>query len=69
MARGERIEVTDRGRPVAMLVPIEDEPWAALLTSGRVIPPSASGGITDDAPVDYGISASARLAAMREGER
>ncbi len=69
VARGERIEVTDRGRPVAMLVPVEDDPWEMLLASGRVTPPSSSGSITGDAPVDYGVSASDRLAAMREDER
>jgi prevent-host-death family protein len=69
VARGERIEVTDRGRLVAMLVPAEDDPWHALLASGRITPPSTSGRVTDDAPVDYGVSASARLEAMREDAR
>ena len=69
VARGERIEVTDRGRPVAMLVPIGDDPWETLLATGRVTPPSVSGSITEEPPVDYGASASARLPAMREDER
>jgi len=64
--RGERIEVTDRGRPVAMLVPVEEDRWEALLASGRVVAPTATG---DDEPADYGIDASARLAASRADER
>jgi prevent-host-death family protein len=67
--RGERIEVTDRGRPVAMLVPVTGDTWEALLASGRVTPPSTLGSLTEDAPVDSGVSASARLAEMREDER
>ena len=37
---GEIIEVTDRGRPVARLVPIpEDETWwDQMITEGRAIP-------------------------------
>lgn len=35
---GETIEVTDRGRPVARLVPV-DETWEDLIASGFVNPP------------------------------
>ena len=35
---GETIEVTDRGRPVARLVPVE-ETWEDLIASGFVRPP------------------------------
>ena len=35
--RGERLEVTDRGRPVAILAPIHsDDPLNALESSGRL---------------------------------
>jgi prevent-host-death family protein len=68
-AAGERIEVTDRGRLVAMLVPAGNDPWHGLLASGRITPPSSSGRITDELPVDDGASGSATLAAMREDER
>jgi prevent-host-death family protein len=36
---GETIQVTDRGRPVAMLVPVPAEgPLSRLVSSGRLIP-------------------------------
>lgn len=40
--RGERLEVTERGRPVAVLAPLPeaDGSLARLVLAGRVIPPS-----------------------------
>ncbi len=69
MATGETIEVTDRGRPVALLVPTPEDPWRELVASGQVIAASGEGDVLDDAPADYGIDASARLAALRADER
>jgi prevent-host-death family protein len=69
VATGETIEVTDRGRPVALLVPTPKDHWRELVASGKVIVASAEGDVTDDAPLDYGIDASGRLAAMRADER
>ncbi|HEX2702072.1 MAG TPA: type II toxin-antitoxin system prevent-host-death family antitoxin [Solirubrobacteraceae bacterium] len=69
VATGETIEVTDRGRPVALLVPTPGDPWRELVASGQVIVASGEGDVLDDAPVDYGIDASARLAAIRFDER
>ncbi len=69
VAGGETLEVTDRGRPVALLVPVATGQWHALLTSGRVSPPSGEGDVLDEAPSDYGIDASAQLLAMRDDER
>lgn len=66
---GESLEVTDRGRPVAMLVPITADGWRGLLASGRIIPPDDAGDVLDDEPVDYRIDASAELAELREHER
>jgi prevent-host-death family protein len=44
---GEVIEVTDRGRPVARVVPITDTPGllGRLVQEGRAIPPAARGTI------------------------
>jgi prevent-host-death family protein len=42
---GETIEVTDRGRPVARLVPIRERSWQDLVDDGLVAPP-------DDPDVD-----------------
>ena len=38
--KGEALEVTDRGKPVAMFVPLpdDDDPLAPLIASGLVIP-------------------------------
>jgi prevent-host-death family protein len=55
VASGETIEVTDRGRAVALLVPTHQDRW--------------QGHPVDEAPDDYGIDASAQLAAMRDEER
>ena len=40
--RGERLEVTEHGRPVAVLGPLGEshDPLARLVASGRVVPPS-----------------------------
>ncbi len=69
VARGETLEVTDRGRPVAMLVPVGRDEWQDLVASGRVIGPTEEGDVLDEAPSDYGIDASAGLAQVREDER
>jgi antitoxin (DNA-binding transcriptional repressor) of toxin-antitoxin stability system len=61
--------VTDRGRPVALLVPIGSDQWQALVASGRVSPPSDESDVLDEAPIDYGIDASAQLLAMRDDDR
>jgi prevent-host-death family protein len=66
---GETLEVTDRGRPVAMLVPIPADGWESLLVSGRVLRPTDEGDVVDEPPADHGVDASARLAAMRADER
>lgn len=69
VALGETIEVTDRGRPVALLVPTREDRWQHLVASGQVLTATGEGEVTDDAPVDYGIDASSLLAAMRAEER
>ncbi len=69
VATGETIEVTDRGRPVALLVPTHPDPWQVLITSGQIIAANGDGDIFDDPPADYGIRASDRLAVMRDHER
>lgn len=59
VAGGETLEVTDRGRAVAHLVPVRADPWDDPITSGRVSP--AEDG--DDAALE------AALAAIRSEER
>ncbi|MGK2958684.1 MAG: type II toxin-antitoxin system Phd/YefM family antitoxin [Acidimicrobiales bacterium] len=67
--RGERFEVTDHGRPVAMVVPITGDAWQDLIDSGQVTAPTEAGDLFDTRPHDYGVKASERLAAMRDQER
>jgi len=69
---GETIEITERGRPVARLVPI-DRGTAALdrlVAEGRAMPP-AIGGPVPMPPLlgDPSVSAANELIAMRDEER
>lgn len=69
VARGETLEVTDRGRPVARLVPVMLDPWDDLVASGRVAAAENGSDVVDEAARDYGVDATAALRAMREHER
>lgn len=66
---GETLEVTDRGRLVARLVPVSTDRWSDLVTSGKVTLAEDQTDVVEEAPGDYGTEASATLAAMREHER
>lgn len=69
---GETIEVTDRGRPVARLVPIGRGTAALdrLVAEGRAMPP-ATGGPVPMPPLlgDPSFSVTNDLIAMRDEER
>jgi prevent-host-death family protein len=69
VANGEPIEVTDRGRPVARLVPVPsgESALAELIGSGRLKAPESDSDLEE--PGDFGIDATARLAEMRADER
>jgi len=69
VVRGESLEITDRGRPVARLVPLGRDGWTDLVSSGRVIPAEDEGDIAEEPPGDHGVDASAALAALRADER
>lgn len=69
MATGETIEVADRGRPIALLVPTHRDSWQDLIARGQVLAAWGEGNVADDPPHDYGVDASARLAEMRAAER
>jgi prevent-host-death family protein len=69
VAHGETLEVTDRGRPVARLVPITSDRWVDMIASGRVTPAEEGIDITDEMPADFDVDASAVLEAMRADER
>ena len=69
---GETLEVTDRGRPIALLTPIPDtDALAQLRAAGEVSTPV---GDMDDLPEPLELAAgqeapSARLARLRHDER
>lgn len=69
VSRGETLEVTDRGRPVARLIPVSTDPWATMIASGRLTLADDGRDIADEPPGDYDVDASAALAAMRADER
>ena len=62
-------QVADRGRPVALLVPVPDDPVTQLIAAGVVTPPSLPEDLAALEPADYGIDASAELTALRADER
>ena len=69
VAAGESFEVTDRGRPVARLVPVLTDRWNELLRSGWVVLPDDDSGLLSEEPADFGLAASEQLARQREHER
>lgn len=69
VARGERIEVTERGKPIAMLVPLRRNTWDDLVASGRMTAPADRSDVADEAAEDYGIDATGALSSMRDLER
>jgi prevent-host-death family protein len=69
---GETVEVTDRGRPVALLTPVPDGgPLARLRSQGEVIPARGRPGeLPEPLPLDASREApSAILARLRRDER
>ncbi|WP_241473898.1 type II toxin-antitoxin system Phd/YefM family antitoxin [Mycolicibacterium neoaurum] len=38
VAAGETIEITSNGHPVAQMIPVTHDPWAALIASREVTP-------------------------------
>ena len=69
VAQGETVEVTQRGRLVARIVPAVEDPWEDLILRGEVIPAASSEGLLDEPPGDYGFDASAELERLRADER
>jgi len=66
---GESIEITDRGRPVARLVPVSGDPWQDLVNAGDVVLASCSLKAGDIRPETYPHSASEALERLRRDER
>lgn len=73
VAAGESITVTDRGRPVAMLVPPprRGDSYEELVARGELFPPRRPTGALLDPPLPpiEGVSASEELQRLRDEER
>lgn len=66
-AAGETVTITDRGRPVAQLIPVPTSRLGELVESGRARP--ARRPLRELSPPKAGPSLSEALAGMREDER
>lgn len=66
-AAGEAVTITDRGRPVAQLVPLHVSPLRRLVESGHARP--ARRPLRDLPAPQPGPSISDALAALRDAER
>ena len=68
---GESIEITDRGRPVAMLTPLPDDPLARLRASGDLTENEGElADLPEPLPLPAGSeSPSSVLARLRQDER
>ncbi len=54
---GERLTVTDRNRPVAVLAPLPEteDPWERMIADGELIPPSEEWDLDNmPKPIDMG---------------
>ena len=65
---GETVEVTERGRPIARLVPVPDDLWSGLVAAGFVRPPADPTPLAQVQPVRLtsGASLGQTLADMRD---
>lgn len=69
VAQGETVEVTQRGRLVARIVPAAPDTWEDLILRGDVIPAESPGDLLDVTPMDTDFDASAALQRLRADER
>ena len=71
VAAGESIEITDRGRPVAHLVPVAADPSEELVRQGVITPAAAGADLLDIRPgtTEDENALSDALAALRAEER
>lgn len=68
-ARQESIEITDRGRPIARLVPIANDDWMNMIAAGEIVPADPTIDIRDVEPLAIDVNASEVLRELREHER
>lgn len=69
---GETVEVTDRGRPIARLVPVGDDrsTLARLVAAGRALAPTGGGPVPFPSKLgDENVDVAATLTEIRSEER
>jgi prevent-host-death family protein len=69
---GETVEITDRGHPIARLVPVGDErsALAKLVAAGRAVAPNDAGPVPLPPKLgDQHVDVASTLAEMRDEER
>lgn len=69
VAKGESLEITVRGRPVARMVPIAEDSWEDMIARGEIIPAATPGCLLDEPPGAYGLDLTAALLELRDEER
>ena len=68
-SRQESIEITDRGRPIARLVPITNDDWANMIAAGEIVQADPDIDVRDVEPLAVDVNASEILRELREQER
>ena len=68
-SRHESIEITDRGRPIARLVPITNDDWANMIAAGEIVQADPDIDVRDVEPLAVDVNASEILRELREQER
>lgn len=67
--RGEVVEITNRGRAVARIVPIASDGMADLVAEGAALPPTVAGSVPMPTVVaEPGSEAGALVSALRDEE-
>lgn len=68
--RGQVVEITNRGRPVARIVPVTTDTMADLVGDGVALPPTVTGPIPmPTAAAEAGSEAGAVVSGLRDEER
>lgn len=68
--RGEVVEVTNRGRAIARIVPVSADALADLVTRGTVTPPTiASPFVMPTVPAETGSEGGQLITELRDEER
>jgi prevent-host-death family protein len=67
--RGETVEITNRGRPIARIVPVTADPVAALIATGAIVPSSVVGPIPLPTVPAVGPDAGELISGLRDEER